>query len=396
MILRDLEVLYVCTDPGISWRGSKGAAVHVREICECLARECLSLDVLVARDDGLEQAPDVPVHRLASLRESNAELAAPAELARRLLRETMPHLIWERYSLGGSPGLHLAVESKADYWLEINAPLIEEAIRHRGLAPEQADEERLRLARQLAAADVVIVVSQSLADYALENGARSSSIHVMPNGFSAGRFRVNDTRESLRRRWRLPADAFVVVFAGGFRPWHGIETLLAAFERLQKELPKTWLVLAGEGPSRSSLQWRIGGLQNVLDPGHVPADDLPFLLAACDVGVSSTDPTAGDYFCPLKILEYQASGLAVVSTDLPAARAAVDGGQSGVVLRSLSAEELCIALCRLATDPSFRRQIADAGHEKAWREGTWDRRLAKLLTDIDRTSSAVQARAGRR
>ena len=65
--LASLDLTYVCADRGISLRGTKGAANHVRELASALAARTRRFRLCVARDDGPEPAPDVARATLAEL-----------------------------------------------------------------------------------------------------------------------------------------------------------------------------------------------------------------------------------------------------------------------------------------------------------------------------------------
>ena len=70
-------------------------------------------------------------------------------------------MVYERSSLGHTEGLDAARRHGAVFVLEVNAPLVDEAMRHRPATvdPGHAAAE----ARLLAEADLVVVVSDSLA-----------------------------------------------------------------------------------------------------------------------------------------------------------------------------------------------------------------------------------------
>lgn len=86
--------------------------------------------------------------------------------------------------------------------------------------------------------------------------------------------------------------------------------------------------------------------------GHLAHEDLLTKLGDYDVGLCILDaiPTYAAAL-PSKITEYQAAGLAIVSSDLPRAAAAVRSSEGGIVLNgpSVSADHLATALDELAS-----------------------------------------------
>lgn len=386
--LADRALVYLSTDPGISAGGTKGAAEHVREISAALAARARRCTLAIARKDGPEPLPALPI-------------TTPDELLASVRAGEAPDidLLIERYALGSDVSRELRRRTGAAHWLEVNAPLIEEAQAHRGLDLAVAERERTRLRELLADVDGVLCVSPPLVRWCLEHGAEPAKVHLFPNGFSRERFAALPAREAARAApslaTRLGPGAFVVVFAGGFRPWHDLPTLLDGFARLRRRRPHARLVLAGDGPERAKLDSaRLAELE-AIELGHVPARELPLLLAAADVGVAPNRARAGDWFCPLKIAEYQAAGLAVVATAGIGGHAPLDHDVTGLLVRDGDAKALHVALERLCDDPALRARLAAAGQLRALARHTWEHRLELLEGWLNgpRLQSAREARA---
>ncbi len=165
-------------------------------------------------------------------------------------------------------------------------------------------QERLALAR----ADVVAVVSPTLADHWSALGADPV---LIPNGCSGS----DPWPDQQAAPTGLPRPVVGLVGQLSERIDLGILTALsdAGFA----------LLLVGPRDPR----WEperfadLTGRPAVHYTGRVPAADVPAYLAAIDVGI--TPYTASDFnraSFPMKTLEYLAAGRPVVSTDLPGAR----------------------------------------------------------------------------
>ncbi len=365
--LATANVAYLSTDPGISAGGTKGAAQHVREISETLARRARRCTLAIERRDGPEPLPTLPLttpgELLASVTASGAE---PLDL------------LIERYALSDDRGRAIARASGARHWLEVNAPLIEEAQAHRGLDAAAAAKERERLRELLQSVDGVLCVSPPLVRWCVDHGADAARVHLFRNGFCQRRFAHLPSRQEARLPLRLAPAAFVAIFAGGFRPWHDLPTLIDAFEQLRVTHPGARLVLAGDGPERRKLDATRLACLDVLDLGHVPARALPSVLAAADVGIAPNRASGGDWFCPLKIAEYQAAGLAVVATEGTGGHAPLDHDRTGVLVPAGNHKALTAALRRLADDAPWCIRLATAGQAQARALHSWDRRVDEL------------------
>ena len=110
------------------------------------------------------------------------------------------------------------------------------------------------------------------------------------------------------------------VFAGAFRAWHGAAQLVEAIRLLRaRGLTDVQAVLIGDGPERPSVRDAARGLDQVVFTGAVAHERMPGALAAADVGVAPFDIERhpplrlGFYWSPLKIFEYMACGMPVVT-----------------------------------------------------------------------------------
>jgi len=167
------------------------------------------------------------------------------------------------------------------------------------------------------------------------------------------------------------------VFSGSFRPWHGVRVLEAAARRLA-DRSDLFFVLIG-GPRRGQPQGYRGRLL-----GTVPYERMPALLAAADVGVAPYDTARlrqlrlGFYWSPLKIFEYMASGLPVVTIARPPLDEIVRSGREGVHVKEADPEDLAHALRDLAADADGRARMGASARERVVERYSWARHCEQL------------------
>lgn len=373
-----MRIAYVSTDLGVPVFGTKGASIHVRELCRALVSLGHEVEILTTRAGGPEAAGfDVPVREIAleagsaASRESRA-LSAAAALRRRgpaLLRDFGPDVIYERYSLFGTAGATLAREFDVPLLLEVNAPLTDEQAAHRELAQGSTAK---RLERDvLRSADRLIVVSPWLERWAIGLGVDAARVTVLPNGVDPERFEVVEAeRDAVRARLEL-GERPVVGFLGTLKPWHDVATLVQAIGRLRDERP--WLLLIGEGPERASLE-ELARRERVdaVFTGAVPHELVPAYLAALDVAVAPYAREDGFYFSPLKLVEYLAAARPVVAADVGEIDHCVRPGQTGFLYPPGDAAALADAIRELLADPAQAASLGEAGREHVREEHTWE------------------------
>lgn len=353
-----MRVLYLCADRGIASGGSKGASAHLRNLGAALVRR--GHDVLLAcrrTDGGNPLDPGIELRRLPS------EEAEHADWLEGAIRDWGAEVVLERYSLSSGPAGVACRATGLPLVLEVNAPLVDEAARHRGLADVDAWREWER--EVLGAADALVAVSRAVAEHAIASGVASDRVVVVPNGVDLERFR-GVSGEAVRTRLGL-GSAPVVGFCGSLKPWHGVDDLVVAAARLPAEVR---LLVVGDGPERQALEALAAGLGlagRAVFTGAVPEAAVSEHLAAFDVAVAPYAPMTGFYFSPLKVVEYLAAGRAAVAS---AQGELLDLGDALVTVPAGDVAALTAALRRLLTDAEARRLLelraAAAASTRSW------------------------------
>jgi len=213
---------------------------------------------------------------------------------------------------------------------------------------------------------------------------------VLPCGVNVELFRPGD-RAALRRELGLAPAAFIMVQAGSFYSWHGLDLLLdglAAFNRppAPGETAPDWqLHLLGEGAERPDLEARaryLGLAERVHFPGQVAYERVPAYLGAADVGIAFYKPTRSVSGDPMKIYEYMACGLPVLASRYPNYGGIVERAEAGVAVDESDAGQIAVALRRLCASPSRRGHYGDNGVRAAAAQFSWlarTRLLERLL-----------------
>lgn len=375
---------YICADPGVPVFGCKGSSIHVQSVIRALRRHRISVDLFAARlggptPPGLE---DVTIHRLPAppkgelAQREQALVSANRDLTQALDQADSVDFVYERYSLWSHAGMEFARTHNLPALLEVNAPLIEEQAQHRGLinrAEAQATAERT-----FGAATVLLAVSTAVAGYLDRHTSTHGRVLVTPNGVDPDRFPSN-----LRATLPGGPETCTIGFVGTLKPWHGLDTLLEAFEQLRRSSSRFRLLIVGDGPERESLEAQVlrqSLSDGVQFAGAVQPEAIPGLLRSMDVAVAPYPALPDFYFSPLKVYEYMAAGTPVVASRIGQLGELITHEHDGLLYTPGDAMELATAIQRLSSDQSLRARLGGCGRQKVIAHHTWDAVAERILS----------------
>jgi len=180
----------------------------------------------------------------------------------------------------------------------------------------------------------------------------------------------------------------VIVSVGRLVHRKGQDVLVEAMPAIIKEVPQAHILMIGEGPYRSYLEYRVKALglqERVTFIGRIQYADLPRYICAGDLFVMpSRSRLAGLEVEGLGIvyLEASACGLPVIAGNSGGAPDAVLEGETGLVIDGTSKSDVAAAVVELLLDPDRSKAMGIRGRQwiiQEWRWEIWSARFAQLL-----------------
>jgi glycosyltransferase involved in cell wall biosynthesis len=192
-----------------------------------------------------------------------------------------------------------------------------------------------------------------------EERVPKEKIVEIPNFLAESAFGVAAAgeRESQRRAWGLPADAFAVGAVARLSPVKNLGVLLEALSRLG---PRFHAVLVGDGPSRAGLEERsrsLGIESRVHFVGEVVSASNLHQFFDVSVLCSSSEGS------PNSVIEAMAAARPVVATPVGGVTDVVVHGMTGLLVPVGDAAALADALRTLEPDADLRERLGAAACE---------------------------------
>ena len=237
------------------------------------------------------------------------------------------------------------------------------------------------MTRQLNAVNAVVSPSEQVRQRLLEYGV-TRPIHVIPTGMTEDRF-TPGAGARFRGQYGIAPKRPLILNVGRVAHEKNLGFLLRMFVQVLRDRPDALLVIAGEGPARTALEYeahRLGIGTNVRFVGNLDRErGLNDCYAAADAFVfASRTETQG-----LVLLEAMAQSRPVVSTACLGTRSVLTAASGACVVEEAE-EDFAAAVLHVLKQPDQARAMGEKGRTWAaqWSSMTQAERMAGLYQEL--------------
>ena len=246
-------------------------------------------------------------------------------------------------------------------------------------------------------ADHIVVVTPAFREFLISRwNVPPGKISVVRNGVETGTFCPRFPDFNLRKS--LDGEGkFIVSFIGTLGLAHGLDTLLAAAERLQQTEPGILFLVVGAGADRERITGlaQARGITNIRFVPQQLREKVPDYIAisdACLVLLKKSE--VFETVIPTKMLEFMSCARPVILGVAGQAREIMERSRAGIWIEPENLQELCEAIVKLRNEDWLRESLGRNGREyiirNLSRERTADEYL-EVLSEVIAGASASEA-----
>jgi len=155
-----------------------------------------------------------------------------------------------------------------------------------------------------------------------------NKISIIPNGVETKKFYSKKEKKK------------IVIFSGAMYQHRGIDILLESLAKILLKIPDMKLQLLGNGPEKDRLERIVeerGFSKNVEFKGWIDREKIPEYLAESKIGIGPLrSTTVTKNALPIKILEYMASSLPIISWENTLPKDVLKNGKNGFFVNSIN------------------------------------------------------------
>ena len=224
--------------------------------------------------------------------------------------------------------------------------------------------------------DFITGNSSAVCKQLMEEGVNKDKIKLIYNGINVKAFKPRDDNNKSSQSTNISKSDLVIICIANLIPYKGHADLIRAIKLVDKQILGNWrLLLVGRDDGFSEyLRTLIAELnldKNIKFLGEV--ENIPSLIENSDIGILCSHQEGFSN----SILEYMASGLPTIATDVGGNSEAIINGINGLIVNPYSPYDIGQAILKLANNELLRKEMGSSARETANKKFSMDKCISK-------------------
>jgi glycosyltransferase involved in cell wall biosynthesis len=228
---------------------------------------------------------------------------------------------------------------------------------------------------------IVAVSARTAEECKVDYKIPEEKMSVIHNGVDLTEFNSQIDRTRIRNKFSL-GEKPMILAVGCSTIGKGIPFLLRSMVDVVAQLPDAKLIVVGSRRYKDQMQSLakdLGIQHNVIFPGLVTHNEIPFYYAACDIVAV---PSIYEAF-PLVVLEAMASGRPVVASRVGGIPEAIETDSNGILFKVGDVSQLTSALISLLGDECLRAKMGREARLTAETRYDWKKIADRYLAEFE-------------
>jgi len=250
----------------------------------------------------------------------------------------------------------------------------------------------------LKGAEKIITISEYTKSHLLELGLPLSKIEILHPPVDNKFLESEYDGRSIRRRYGISNETKIILTVARLaelQRYKGIDRVIEALNIVKRSYNNFVYIVCGDGDLKEyykKLARDSGLADQILFPGNVSDEELPFYYAGCDlfIMVSREEVTRKGILAEgfgIVFLEANACGKPVIGGRSGGISDAVADGETGILVDPNNVNEIADAILKLLTDEKLAKEMGRKGRERVLKEFTVDvavNKLRRVIDEVDR------------
>ena len=206
--------------------------------------------------------------------------------------------------------------------------------------------------------DFVTMPTSQAIDHLLSGHRIDVPVAAVSNGVDLSNFKPGKAKESIYKEYKISSDKKILLYVGRVDPEKKVEAIIKAYMKARNKLPKTEMIIVGDGVDRIRLEQLVkrNGLDNdVKFLGRVMPPDLYELYKIGDVFVTASEiVTQG-----IVLIEAAATGLPLIAVDRGAVSEVCRDGENGYLCEPGNIDEMSSAMVKILSDDKMIKRFSE-------------------------------------
>jgi glycosyltransferase involved in cell wall biosynthesis len=209
----------------------------------------------------------------------------------------------------------------------------------------------------------ITCISQQELDSAVSIGINPKKLVKIDNGLDLGKYDIHDDVDALKGCLNIPRDKVVIGVVGRITEQKDPFFFLNIASTIKKQVQNSYFVFVGDGELRGQVEERIKSSDDLRDSVSITGwTDNPELYIKCfDIAVLTSKWEGFG----LVLVEYMASKIPIVATNVDGIPYVVKDGYSGLLSDSGNADQFADKICLLLRDNALRDTLVSNAYREA-------------------------------